>query len=103
MDDMIKLILDMDSKARKITEEAEKTKIATAQNLNQRKQELKKHYLERARLRVQKNAAAEREAMEENWKQAQSNYAAKLDDLEKKYQENGDAWVNEIVQHVVSR
>lgn len=103
MDDMIQLILDMDSKAREITADAEKTKIATAQNLNLRKQELKKHYLEQARQRVEKNAAAEREAMQDNWKKAQSDYASRLEELEQKYKNNGDQWVNEIVQRVVSR
>lgn len=103
MDDMIKLILDMDSKARKITEDAERTKIATAQNLNLRKEELKKHYLEQARQRVEKNAETEREAMQDNWKKTQSNYAAQLEELDKIYKENGDQWVKEIVQRVVSR
>ncbi len=103
MDDMIKLILNMDSKARKITEDAERTKIATAQNLNLRKEELKKHYLEQARQRVEKNAETERESMQDNWKKTQSNYAAQLEELDKIYKENGDQWVKEIVRRVVSR
>lgn len=101
MDNMIKMILDMDKKAREITEEAEESKIRTLQNIPLKKDEIRNKYLQRARLRIQKNAEQERRVAEERWRTIRSEHEKILHRLDEDYQKNYEAWVDQIVNRVV--
>lgn len=101
MNDMIKMILDMDGKAREITQDAEKTKLYTRQNLNKCKTEIKSKYLERAHIRVEKNAQQERLEAEKDALEAKKRYENKTRELEAIYKEKGSAWVDEIYNRII--
>ena len=60
MEEMIKRIIDMDKKAREITDAAQQEKIDCEKEIAQKAAQLRSEYLERARRRIQVNAETER-------------------------------------------
>lgn len=103
MDNIIKLILEMDKKAQKITNEAEDSKTQTLQSIPKRKKEIRDKYLMRARLRIQKNSEQERKNSEEKWKLIKKQHDNILNDMEKVVDKNYDLWVKEIVSRTIGR
>lgn len=100
MQDMVERIVEMDKRARELTDEAKKLKVGSEDRLKAKKQELRRGYQDRANERVElikkaevKTAEAELKAILERQKQVQQQ----LDDL---YAEKGDEWVAGIVARV---
>ena len=94
MQNMIKEIVDMDRRAREITEAAQQEKI------NSEKQ-IREEYLTKARERIALNEPKEREAAEEAWRAVearQNEISAKLD---AQYAEHGDHWAAELAKRVL--
>ena len=100
MQDMVERIVEMDKRARELTDEAKKLKVGSEDRLKAKKQELRQGYQDRANERVElikkaevKTAEVELNVILERQKQVQQQ----LDDL---YAEKGDEWVAGIVARV---
>ena len=101
MQDLMKQIVEMDHKARKITDEAQKEKVDSQKEVAAKREEIRKNYLEEARRRIAKNEPNERAAAEEDWKTVKQKYDALSDSLDRTYREKGDIWVEEIVNRAI--
>ena len=86
MEEMIKRIIDMDKKAREITDAAQQ----------------ESDYLERARRRIQVNAETERTLAEQEWRRQKAKYDKQREDLEASYGAHHEDWVKQIVANVLS-
>ena len=100
MQDLVKQIVDMDRKAREITDAAQLEKVKSAKEIAERRGQIRNDYLERARKRISINEPNERAAAEASWeekKKKSTELSQKLDEL---YSKMGDEWVNAIVARV---
>ena len=100
MQDMVKQIVDMDRKAREITDEALLEKINSEKEVVKKREEIRSEYLEKARKRIALNEPAERAAAEAAWeitKQKNEALSQKLDEL---YAQKGEEWIRTIVEKV---
>lgn len=100
MEDLIKQIVDMDRKAREITDAAQMEKISSEKEIVERREQIRNDYLARARKRITLNEPNERAAAEAVWEEKKNKYneiSQKLDEL---YNKKGDEWVNAIVARV---
>lgn len=98
MQDLMKQIVEMDHKAREITDEAQREKVDSEKEVAAKREEIRKNYLEEARHRIAANEPEERAAAEEDWKAVREKYDALSEALDRMYQEKGDGWVGEIVE-----
>ncbi len=101
MQDMVKQIVDMDRKAREITDAAQLEKVQSEKDIAQRREEIRNEYLERARRRIALNEPQEREAAEKAWKVSAEKYQRLSQEMEQAYQENSARWVQELVSRVI--
>ncbi len=101
MEDMIAKILEMDEKAKKISEETQSYKMNCEQELIAKKEEIKSRYLELARIRVEKNRVAEEEKAEMLFKEYEEKQKAVLENMENLYKQKGDEWVNQIFNRTI--
>ncbi len=85
MEEMIKRIIDMDKKAREITDAAQQEKIDCEKEIAQKAAQLRSDYLERARRRIQVNAETERTLAEQEWRRQKAKYDKQREDLEASY------------------
>lgn len=100
MQDLMQQIIEMDRKARKITEAAQLEKVNSEKEIQKSREEVRRRYLEEARNRIAKNEPLERAAMEKSWEKLKDRSAALSDGLDRLYKEKGTLWVDEIVQRV---
>ena len=100
MQNLIKEIVDMDKKAREITDAAQVEKVNSEKETAQKREQIRQEYLTRARQRIQKNEPIEREAAEKAWTEKAAYYKQLSEKLEKTYRENGSQWVAELVVRV---
>ena len=100
MEDMIRRIVDMDKKAREITEAAEKEKAESEKEIIEKAARLREDYLAQARRRIRVNRETERKAAEEEWAKARAHYDEQLDRINALYAEHGDEWVRRIADAV---
>ncbi|QEY34253.1 hypothetical protein FL966_03845 [Caproiciproducens galactitolivorans] len=101
MEDLIKQIVDMDRKAREITDAAQMEKVNSEKEVAAKREQIRNEYLERARRRIALNEPKEREAAEKEWKEKEKKNEFIFQKLDKLYTENGDKWVKEIVERVL--
>ncbi|MCY1714589.1 hypothetical protein [Caproiciproducens galactitolivorans] len=101
MEDLIKQIVDMDRKAREITDAAQMEKVNSEKEVAARREQIRNDYLERARRRIALNEPKERAVAEEEWKEKEKKNKVLFEKLDKLYAENGDKWVREIVERVL--
>lgn len=102
MEDMLAKIVEMDEKARELTEQANEEKVNLEQDIAKAKEDVYNNYIEKARERIAKNEITERKAADNKLKEAQINQKKALDRLEKTYSENCDKWVDAIVDQVIN-
>lgn len=100
MEDMISKIVDMDKKARDLTNEAQQSKIDYEQHIIRKKEKIKNDYLERAKERVKINRQTAQKKADEALAKIEAENAAVVEKLDKTYSENHDQWVDEIVRRV---
>ena len=100
MQDMIKEIVDMDRKAREITDAAQLEKVNSEKEVAERRERIREEYLARARKRIALNEPQERAAAEEEWKGKAARNQALSQRLDALYEEKGDEWVRTIVARV---
>ena len=102
MDDMLSKIVNMDEKVRMENKQAEQTKADSFKVIAQKKDAIYNDYISRARERIKKNEIAEREAAEKKWQVLEAKQKVFLDGLDKLYADNGEKWVETIVQNVIN-
>ena len=103
MQNMIKEIVDMDRRAREITEAAQQEKSTPRRRSTESAKQIREEYLTKARERIALNEPKEREAAEEAWRAVearQNEISAKLD---AQYAEHGDHWAAELAKRVLER
>lgn len=100
MQDLIKQIVDMDRKAREITDAAQMEKISSEKEVVERREQIRSDYLERARKRIAINEPKERAAAETGWEEKKKKYSEISQKLDELYNKKGDDWVNAIVARV---
>ena len=72
MQDLIKKIVDMDEKARQITDAAQMEKINSEKEVAEKREKIREEYLARARKRIAVNEPQERAAAEESWQKVKA-------------------------------
>ncbi len=101
MENMISKIIEMDKKARDLTDEAQKSKIDFEKNILEKKEQIKNDYLNRAKERIEINKHTAQKKADEQLKAIEEKNSAVIQKLDSKYKENGDKWVDQIVARVV--
>jgi hypothetical protein len=102
LEDMISKILDMDKKARDLTDAAVQSKVDYEKEIIRTKEKIKNDYLERANERIKINTRSAQKDADEKLAALEKKNAVVIDHLDSEYKENRDRWVNEIVQRVIS-
>lgn len=102
MEEMIKRIIDMDKKAREITDAAQQEKIDCEKEIARTAAQLRSDYLDRARRRIQVNAETERTLAEQEWRRQKAKYDKQRETLENSYATHRDEWIEQIVANVLS-
>ncbi len=102
MDEVISKILQMDETARKMDEEAQAEKIASHEEVKKKRQEVYEQYLENAKAHVEEYKTKAKKDYESTWKETVKHYDDISKDLERKFANNKDRWVEEIVNGVLS-
>ena len=102
MEEMIAKIVEMDKKAREMNEKAQKTKLNDENEVLLTKEKIKTDYLERANKRISINQQTAQKRADEKLAGITEKNQAVIEKLEKSYAENGDKWVNEIVERVIN-
>lgn len=101
MNDMLKQIIEMDEKAKQITDAAQKQKIDTEKEISRTREDIRSRYLARARARVEKNRPLEQAAAEKTWQVKEHHYHALVEQLDQQYAQSGEKWVDTIVSNVI--
>ena len=102
MKDTIKQIIEMDRKARAITQAARQEELDSEKELRDRCEEIRKNYLEKARKRLSKNEQEERAAGEAQWKEKEQHYKELEQAMEEARSRNMEEWVQHIVEGVLN-
>ena len=102
MQDMLAKIIAMDENARKIKEEAEQNKIKSEKEIEELREKIYSDYIERAKERIDKNIAVDREYAEESLKEYAEKVSQAESDMKSLYAEKGDQWVDAIVSRVLA-
>lgn len=100
MEDMIARIIEMDKKARDMTDEAQKDKLADEQQVILKKETLKNEYLERAKKRIEINRQSARKKADKYLSVIEERDSTVIQELDKAYEKNRDVWVDSIVARV---
>lgn len=101
MEDMIAKIVDMDKKARNLTNEVKQSKIDYEKEVIRTKETIRNNFLEKAKERVKINEQAIQKKADEELALIEQKSAAIIKELDDTYSANKDKWVNEIVARVV--
>lgn len=101
MQNMVKQIVDMDRKAREITDAAQLEKVQTEKDIAKKREDIRASYLERARRRIALNEPQERASAEKQWQHTEEKYEALSRQLDESYRKNSDQWVQELVSRVI--
>lgn len=101
MQDMIAQIVEMDEKARRMTEQAQQDKLHAEQEIAKRREQIEKEYLDRARERLRKNEHTEREMAMQTLNDTESKNAETAARLDAQYEENAQRWVQQLFERVI--
>lgn len=101
MQDLMKQIVDMDRKAREITDSAQMEKVNSEKEVSKRREQIRTEYLDKARQRITEIEPKEREAAEAAWKEKNEKNLKLMKQLDDLYREKGDQWVSEITERIL--
>lgn len=101
MQDLMQQIIEMDRKAREITDSAQQEKLDSKKTITAREETMRADYLKEARNRIAELEPQERAAAEKNWEATAKSNKLVLEQMNRLYAEKGDQWVSEIVKRVV--
>ncbi len=102
MEDMISKIVNMDKKARDITDEAQKSKIDYEHQIILTKEKIKNDYLERAKKRIEINQQTARKKADEQLELLEEKNQAIIQRLDQTCSDNLNQWVDTIVGNVLA-
>lgn len=100
MQDMLSKIVDMDEKARELTDQAEQIKVDSQKEIAKAKEEIYSKYISRARKRIELNEKTEREFAENQWKKTNDQQQQVLKTMNTLYKQKENEWVSSIVERV---
>lgn len=101
MKDMISQIIEMDKKAREITEQVQNSKLDLEQEVTALRTKIREEYLARARKRLKINQETEQKDADKKWKEIQATHLKISQRLDKTYDDNCKQWVDTIVDRVI--
>lgn len=102
MEDMMARIVEMDKKARGLTDEAQQSKVNYEKEILRAKEKIKTDYLARAKERIRINRqSAEKKAGEQlaEIEKRNAQITAELDECDRQHH---DQWVKAIVERVIT-
>ena len=103
MQDLLSRIIEMDERARRIHEQAQREKEISEDEIEIMRQQIYDEYITRAKERVEEKLASIRKEAQTQYAQEQRCAAELTEQMRQRYAENGDRWVEEIVDRVISR
>lgn len=98
MQDLLKRIIEMDEQARKIEQQAKDEKLRSETEVEQLKEQIYNDYIVRAKDRIEKNIAVDRENAEKKYAASKEHNEAMKQEMNRLYTQNKDSWVDEIVK-----
>ncbi len=101
MEDMIARIVEMDKKARDMTEQAQRSKLDYENQVIAKRESIKNDFLERAKKRIAINQEAAQKKADATLQQAERRNSAIIQKMESDYALHGDTWVDTIVERVL--
>lgn len=99
---MIARIVEMDKKARDMTEQAQKNKLDYENQIIAKRESIKTDFLERAKKRIAINRDAAQRKADAALQEAETRNRAIIQKMENDYEQSGDTWVDMIVQRVLT-
>ena len=102
MEDMIAKIVEMDKRARGLSDETAQSRADYEKEITLAKEKIKNDYLERAKERIRINRQTEQKKADESLRRIEAENAVIIETLEKCDRENHDKWVDEIYSRIVS-
>lgn len=98
MQDLLKRIIEMDEQARKIEQQAKDEKLRSETEVEQLKEQIYNDYIVRAKDRIEKNIAVDRENADKKYARAQQQNEEIKQEMNRLYTEKKDRWVDQIVK-----
>ncbi len=102
MQDLLKSIIETDRKARDLEQQAERDMLRSEEEIDQQKTAIYNDYIARAKERVEKNIAVDRENAEAHLTAYTSSVAAAQAQMQERYDANAERWAEEIYQNVIA-
>lgn len=102
MQDLLKRIIEMDEQARKIEQQAKDEKLRSETEVEQLKEQIYNDYIVRAKVRIEKNIAVDRENADKKYAQAQLRNEEIKQEMNRLYTEKKDSWVDAIVKRAIN-
>lgn len=102
MKDMIQKIVEMDKKAQKLDEKNKNQKENLEKEIQTLTEEIYNEHMAKAKETAENNKAEIEKEAEEKWIADEKSRAEVMEKLCKDYEENGDKWVDAIVNRILS-
>ena len=101
MENIIKMIVDMDRQAQAITDAAQQEKLSAESEIAAEVAAMRADYLERARRRIDINGETDRTIAEQNWRRQSAIYERQLAPLEERFSVHRAEWAQRIFADVL--
>ena len=102
MQELLAKIIEMDANARRIKQAAEQDKLNSEAEIEELRQKIYDDYIKRAKERVEKNIAVDRQLAQEEYDAYKEQAERIKTGLNESYKQNKDRWVCDIVNNVIS-
>ena len=102
MQELLAKIVEMDAKARRIKEQAQKDKLSSEAQIEELRQKIYDDYITRAKERVEKNISIDRHNAEEEYAVCVAEANRLRSDMQTTYTQKKDQWIDEIVERVIN-
>lgn len=97
----IDAIIATDKKAREATQRVRENAASADRHISERVKAVHDEYMSRALHRVEVIKNAETQYADGEWEKARKKYTAAAEELDRRYAEMGDKWVDELVKNVI--
>ena len=102
MEDIIKLLIDIDKKAQKLDRQALEAKENMEAGIANEAKAIDKKYMDEAEKIIDKEVASIRDEAQKEWEKEEETRKAVMDRLTNEFNDNCDKWVNRIVSDVLN-
>ena len=102
MQDLLSKIIETDENARKIKEAAERDKLSSEAQIEELRLKIYDDYITRAKSRVEKTIAMDRQQAEERYAELKAESAALMERLQSASAHNTERWADEIAQRAIN-